>query len=402
MILAGLDVGSHRVTVVVGRETEGGGAEILALGSAPSRGMRGGAVVHLDAAADSIEKAVHQAEKECGFPLRRIAVGIGDDAVRSFNGRGVVPVMGRDQEVTEADKERALRAAQTLGIPTDREIIHLLPVSFVLDGQPGIQEPVGMWGVQLEAEVHIVTGLRSVVRNIQKALDRLGYEADRFILSPLAAARAVLHPDEERWGVALVDLGAQTTGITVIAEDVLYDTAVLGVGSEQMTHDLAIGLRTPLNDAEAIKRRHGLAGVTDALKVPTVGNDATQAVSQSTINSILGPRVEEVLSLAARQIQRAIPLQRLQGGLVLSGGGAEMPGLADYAQRALKIPVRVGRPTGLTTPMPEGFDASWSCAVGLLMELASERQTETKARKAPLLRRVARPVREFVRARFSL
>jgi cell division protein FtsA len=400
MILAGLDVGSHRVTVVAGRQTEDGSLEIVGLGSAPSRGIRGGAVVHLDAAAETIERAIQEAESECGFPLRRIGVAIGDDAIRSFNGRGVVPVMGKDQEVSEADKQRALQAAQTLGIPADRQVIHLLPVSFVLDGQPGVQEPVGMWGVQLEAEVHIVTGLRSVVRNLEKALDRIGYKAGRFILSPLAAARAVLHPDEERWGVAVLEIGAQTTGITVISEDVLCDTAVLGVGSEQMTHDLAIGLRTPLNDAEAIKRRHGLSGVTDALKVNKVGQTSTQAVSQSAINSILGPRVEEILSLAVRQIQRAIPMQRLQGGLVLSGGGAEMPGVADYAQRALKIPVRVGRPTGLTTPMPEGFDASWGCAVGLIMELAVERQAEAAARKAPLLRRLAGPVKDFV-ARLS-
>jgi cell division protein FtsA len=402
MILAGLDVGSHRVTVVAGRQNKDGSLEIVALGAAPSRGIRGGAVVHLGAAAECIEKAIQQAESECGFPLGRIAVGIGDDAIRSFNGRGVVPVMGKDQEVSEADKQRALQAAQTLGIPTDREVIHLLPVSFVLDGQPGIQEPVGMWGVQLEAEVHIVTGLCSVVRNLQKALRRVGYEADRFILSSLAAARSVLHLDEERWGVAVLDIGAQTTGITVISEEVLCDTAVLGVGSDQMTHDLAIGLRTPLNDAEMMKRRNGLVGVVDAVKVATVGEAETRAVSQSTITSILGPRVEEILGLAARQIQRAVPLERLQGGIVLSGGGAEMPGLSDYAQRVLRTPVRVGRPTGLTTPMPEGFDASWSCAVGLLVELATERQVEVARRKDPLLRRVARPLTEFVRTKFAL
>lgn len=401
MILAGLDVGSVGVNVVAGRVDGNGDTEIIGFGTAPSRGLRGGAVVHLDAAAESMETAIHQAERECGFPLERIAVGVGDDAIRSFNGRGVVPVMGRDQEVSDSDKQRALAAAQTLGIPTDREVIHMLPVSFVLDGQPGIQEPVGMWGVQVEAEVHIVTGLRSVVRNLQKALGKVGYDADRFILSPLAAARAVLHPDEERWGVAVLDLGGQTAGITVVCDDILCDTAVLGVGSDQITHDLAIGLRTPLGDAEAMKRRHGLTGVSGSFKAASVGEESTRSVPQKAIESIIGPRVEEILSLVARQVQRSVPLQRLQGGLVITGGGAEMPGLAGYAARVLKMPVRIGRPNGLTSPMPEGFDASWSTALGLLMEVSTRPEREVVHAKSALLQRVTKPLTEFVRSRLT-
>jgi len=406
MILAGLDVGSHRVSVAAGRVNGGGGLEILGLGSAPSRGVRGGAIVHLDAAAESIEAALHEAETSCGFPLERIAVGIGDDTVRSFNGRGVVPVMGKEQEVTSTDRRRALQAAQALGIPSDREIIHMIPLEFVLDGQPGIQEPEGMWGVQLEAEVHIVSGLRSVVRNLQKALDRVNARADRFIFTPLAAARAVLHPDEERWGVAVVDLGAQTTGIAVVQDNILRDTAILGVGSEQVTHDLAIGLRTPLVEAEEMKRRIGLSGDnghrSESLEVTGVGEEARRSVAPSLLTSIIGPRIEEILGLVVRQIQRSAAMPRLQGGIVLTGGGAELAGLCRHAQRILQSPVRIGRPSGFSVPAGAGLDASWSCAVGLLQELASEREDDAGRRKPPLLLRVARPLKDFVKARLAL
>ncbi|MBU1699601.1 MAG: cell division protein FtsA [Candidatus Eisenbacteria bacterium] len=405
-ILAGLDVGSHTINAVAGYMTEEGRLELVGHGSVASRGIRAGAVVHLEAASDAMETVLHQVENDCGFPLEQIAMGLGDDSVRSFNGRGVVPVMGKDREVSAADKQKAFQAAQAMGIPSDREVIHMIQQEYILDGQSGIREPEGMWGERLEAQAHIVTGLVSVVRNFQKALGRIHYKADRIILAPLAIARAVLHPDEEHWGVAVIDLGAQTTGITIIHEDTLKDTAILGVGCDRITHDLAVGLRTPLAEAEMVKCRWGLASGSstgrDEPEITAMGGNGSRNVAPSLLTSIVGPRVEEILGLVVRKIQYTMPLSRLQGGLVLTGGGANLIGLSQHAQRILQVPVRIGHPTGLGNLPPEGLNPSWSCAVGLLMEMAAEGNPEEQSGKKQLINKVTRPIKEFVKARLAL
>jgi cell division protein FtsA len=404
VLLAGLDMGSHEIRAVAGRLHPEGVMEIVAWAAVPSVGIRTGAVVHLEAAAEAVESVLRRIEHVCGYPVERLAVAMGDDGIRSFNSRGVVPVLGRDQEITEADKVRALEAAQSLGMPGERFLLHLLPQEFLVDGR-GVRDPLGMWGTQLGAEVHLVTGLRSVLRNVQAVLERAGYRASRHVLAPLASARAVLHPDEERWGVAVVDVGAETTGVAVIQDGAVWDTGILGMGAARVTQDLAVGLRIPEGEAENLKRRWGLrAGREEAeSEVPALDGARKRRVSPAIVGSIVGPRVEEMLRILYQRLRQGGAVSRLQGGIVLTGGGAELRGVAELAQRMFKLPVRVGRPLSRPGFPPEGLGASWACVVGLLEELAAEPAEVARPRGAGrLVSRLARPVREFVRTRLGL
>jgi cell division protein FtsA len=402
-IAAGLDVGTTKVCAVVAEVADDGGLSILGVGERPSQGLERGMVVNLEATIQAVSEAVKAAEQMAGCDIRSVLAGIAGEHVRSINSTGVIGVSHKENEITRDDLKRVLEAARAVAIPGDREILHVLPREYRVDDQRGIQDPVGMCGVRLEAEVHIVTVQSTAVRNLLRGITRAGLQVEALVLESLAAAEAVVEEDERALGTVLLDIGGGTTDIAVYVNGTIGHTAVVGFGGNAITNDLAIGLRTPIEQAEKLKIRFGSALASrvpaDAVvEVPGVGGREARRVSAQVLASIIEPRMEEILSLALAEVERVIDPSSLAAGVVLTGGSAQMPGLPELAERVLGLPARVGIPGGLSGVTDLALDPRLATAIGLVRQAAAENKTQ-KARVG-IMDRMRRPIRELLQEYF--
>ena len=348
-VIVGLDLGTTKTCVIVGEITDQG-VDIIGIGSYPSEGLRKGVVVNIDSTVEAIKKAVDEAEHMSGCEISSVYAGIAGGHIKGQNSLGIVAVKGR--EVDEEDVQRAIEASKAIAIPTDREILHTLPQNFIVDDQDGIRDPVGMSGVRLEAKVHIVTGAVTSIQNIVKSVNRVGLEINEIILEQIASSEAVLSNDEKDLGVALIDIGGGTTDIAVFTAGSVKHTAILPVGGNYLTSDIATGLRTPLADAEKIKIKYGCAfsaliAKEETIEVPSVGGREPREVSRQILGRIVAPRMEEILTLAYKEIVKSGYEDILAAGVVLTGGTALLKGITELAEQIFNMPVRRGSPTGI-------------------------------------------------------
>ena len=370
--LVGLDVGTSKVTAVVGEILDGGGLDIVGLGVAESRGIRRGVVVNLEAAVDSIKKAIEEAELMAGVEIDSVHLALSGPHIKGFNSRGVIAVAGKNREITREDVRRAIDAAKAVSLPTGREILHVLPQDFVVDEQDGIGAPVGMTGARLEVNVHIVTGSQSSTQNIVACVNRAGVNVAETVVEQLAASESVLTEDEKELGVALVDIGGGTTDIAIYERGSLWHTAVIGVGGDHFTNDIAVGLRTPVPDAEKIKRKCGcaLSGMVDedeTMEVASVGGRKPRVMARRILSEILQPRAEEIFHLVWDEIRRAGYEKSLNSGIVLTGGGAILDGMPEIAEQIFDLPIRRGCPTGVGGLADHVNSPTFATGVGLVL-----------------------------------
>ena len=368
-LIAGLDIGTTKVCCIVGERTPEG-VDIIGIGSCESQGLRKGVVINIDATVGSISRAIEEAELMAGCEISTVYAGIAGGHISGFNSQGIVAI--KDREVRGQDIIRVVDAAKAVAIPADREIIHVLPREYMVDDQRGILEPVGMHGVRLEAQVHIVTGAIASLNNIGKCAERCGVEVSEIVLEQLASSAAVLTPEEKELGVALVDIGGGTTDIAVWSRRSIVHTAVIPVGGSNITKDIAVGLRTPMADAETIKTRYGCAlgdmvTADETIEVPSVGGRRPRALKRELLTTIIEPRVDEMLSLIGQTIQEACPLESLASGIVLTGGVAVMDGIVELAEEVLGVPVRRGVPQGVGGLVDVVRNPRFATGVGLVL-----------------------------------
>lgn len=369
--VVGIDIGTTKICCAVAEHDPQTAPRLVGLGQAASRGLRKGVVVNIDATVEAIRAAAEAAEAMAGVSLGSASVGIAGGHIRSFNSRGVVSVAGRDRTVSREDVERVMEAARAVSIPPDREILHVLPQEFVLDDQAGITSPVGMIGSHLEANVHIVTGASTAIQNLVTCVNRAGIEVRSTVLEQLAVAEAVLTDDERDLGVALIDVGGGTTDLAIFERGSIWHTAVLPVGGDHFTNDLAVGLRTPIPDAERLKKRHGCALsalVTDgeAIEVPSVGGRKARLLSPQVLAEILGPRAEEIFTLIHEEVTRAGFDKALNAGVVLTGGGSLLPGVVQVAEQVFDLPLRLAEPIVGSPSQKIELGPEHAAAVGLV------------------------------------
>jgi cell division protein FtsA len=369
--LVGIDVGSSKVAVLIAKRDGKGGLEVAGRGLAPNRGTRRGNIVNLEATVEALKAASEEAEVMAGVEIARATVGIAGADVRAINVRGMVSVTRKDREIGRAEIQRALDAAQSAALPSDREIVHALPQEFVVDEQGGISDPLGMLGSRLEVQAHLVTGQTSRSRTLLTCVNRAGIEVAEMVFEPLALAESVLTPDERDLGVLLVDAGSGTTSWAHLEDGSPRHSGVLPVGAGHFTNDLAMVLRTPYAEAERIKLRDGcclasMVAEEDGISVPAVAGGAPRVVPRKEISEILQPRAEEVLGLVREELARAGWEGSLRGGVVLTGGGAQLDGLLELAAQMFDTSVRYGVPQGLGGLVDVLTSPSWATAAGLV------------------------------------
>jgi cell division protein FtsA len=375
----GLDVGTTKICAVIAEPNGAGGIDVIGLGAAPSRGLRKGVVVNIDATVEAIKQAVAEAEQMAGFEVSGVYAGVAGGHIRGVNSRGVVAVAGKEREVSPIDVERAVEAARAINLPQDREIIHVLPQTFVVDDQDGIREPVGMSGVRLEVEVHIVTGAITSIQNVVRSVNRAGLAVHDIVLEPLASAEAVLYPDETELGVVLIDIGGGTTDVACFRDGAIWHTAILSLGGDHVTNDIAVGLRTPAADAEDLKRRYGcaltaLVSTEETIDVPSVGGRRPRRLSRQILSEIVQPRVEEIFTLVAREFGKAGFHDAATAGVVVTGGTAIMEGVPELAEAVFDLPVRRGLPETVGGLADVVKSPVYATGVGLALYGARARQ----------------------------
>ena len=368
-LIVGLDIGTTKICAIVAEVTEAG-VDIVGIGTHPSKGLRKGVVVDIDATVDSIKHAVEEAELMADCEITSVYAGIAGGHIDGFNSHGIVAV--KTGEVTESDVRRVIDAAKAVAIPMDREVIHVIPQEFIIDDQDGIREPIGMSGVRLEAKIHIVTAAVTSAQNIVKCANKAGLNVMDIVLEPLASAEAVLAQDERELGVCLIDIGGGTTDIAVFVDGSIKHTSVLAIGGTHLSNDIAVGLRTPFDEAERIKKRFGVAsarflGSDDIITVPSVGGRRPREVSRKILCEIIEPRVDEILSLAHRELVKGGLDQRIPSGVVLTGGCAALAGMTDLAEEIFESPVRLGMPVNIGGLQDVVRDPMYATGVGLIL-----------------------------------
>ncbi|MDH4157144.1 MAG: cell division protein FtsA [candidate division Zixibacteria bacterium] len=371
-IIAALDIGTTKVATVVGEVDDDGRIYVIGHGLAPAEGLRRGVVVDMEKTVKSIKKSVEDAAMVAGVEIDSVTVGIAGEHIRSINSHGVIAVSRTDNEITAADVKKAIEAASTVAIPVDREIIHVIPQEYSVDDQSGVRDPVGMSGVRLEVEAHIVTASITTAKNLYRALERCNLDVDHIVLESLAVSQALLSESEMETGVVLVDIGGDLANVSVFYDSAIRHTAVVSLGGKNVTNDIAIGLRTPVDQAETLKLNYGaaLASMVDPeemITVPGAAGRAAKEVSRNVLASIIEPRMEEVLSLVVREIKKAGLGEIPTGGLVLTGGCSLLPGTVELAEQIFDMPVRCGRIMGIESTPDELNDNRFATAHGLLI-----------------------------------
>jgi cell division protein FtsA len=370
--IVGIDVGTTKICTLVGEVYDDSQLRIIGVGVAPSRGLRKGVVVNVHEATEAITASVRKAERISGYEIASAYVGVGGGHVSAINSRGVVGISRSARGIGEYDVERALDAARAIAIPHNREIIHTIPRGYLVDGQEGVKDPLGMQGIRLEVEAHIVTGASTSVSNLVKCVRDAGVEIDDLILQPLASGEAVLKESEREMGVILADVGGGTTDIAIFIEGSIWHSVVLGTGGEHLTRDVAVGLRTPFNTAEELKIKYGHAmpsslATDELIEVTSFGDGAREAISRLHLAEVLEARAEEILSLILREVKRSGYDGLLAAGLVLCGGSAELAGFQELAQALLDLPVRLGAPHSLQGLTDVLESPAYATSVGLLL-----------------------------------
>jgi cell division protein FtsA len=369
-VIVGLDIGTSKVVALVGEITVDGSIEVIGLGSQPSRGLKKGVVVNIESTVQSIQRAVEEAELMADCEINAVYAGIAGSHVRSLNSHGVVAI--RDREVTHGDVEHVIDAAKAVAIPADQRILHVLPQEFIIDGQEGIRDPIGMSGVRLEAKVHIVTGADSAAQNIIKCVQRCGLVVEDVVLEQLASSFAVLTDDEKELGVCLVDVGGGTTDIAVFGNGAIRHTAVIPIAGDQVTNDIAVSMRTPTQYAEDIKIRYAcalsqLANPDESIEVPSVGDRPARRLARQTLAEIVEPRYEELFNLIREELRRSGFEEMIAAGIVLTGGSARMEGAIELAEEIFHVPVRLGLPGQVKGLSDVVRSPIYSTGVGLLL-----------------------------------
>ena len=375
--IAGLDVGTTKIGAIIGEMDDDGEVKIIGVATNPSEGLRRGVVVNLEKTVQSIAASLSEAEQMAGVRVPSVVAGIAGGHIRSINGRGVVAVSGQDNEITPDDVRRVIDAAQAVALPIDRELIHIIPQEFIVDEQRGIKDPVGLCGVRLEAEVHIVTGAITSAQNIHRCIEKAGYRVNDLVIEPLASSYAVVNNEEKELGVVVMDLGGGTTDMAVFFEGALRFTGVVTLGGRNVTNDIAYGLRTSLDEAERIKRECGSAIHADGdkeevVEVVSVGGGSERKVSKAVLVDIIQPRVEEILSLAQQEVKKCDFSHLATAGLVITGGGSLLNGTAELAEQIFEMPVRRGVPTGFSGLLEEAKNPIHATGVGLVLYWAQQ------------------------------
>ncbi len=375
--LVGLDVGTSKIATVVGEVTEEGDLDIVGVGTAESEGIRQGVVVNLEGAIRAVDRSIKEAEQTAGIEIDRVILGLSGAHIKGFNSRGVVSVAGKNREIFTEDVGRAIEAARDIAVPSGREILHALVQDFVVDEQDGITDPIGMTGSRLEVNVHVVTGSESSKQNIENCLGRAGVKVQNAVLEQLAASEAVLTPDEKELGVALVDIGGGTTDFAVFERGSIWHTGVIAIGGDHFTNDLAVSLRTPIPDAEKLKQRAGCAFAAlvdeeDMVEVPSIGGRAPRNMPKKLLAEVLQPHAEDVFHHLWDEIRRSGYERSLNAGVVLTGGGSKLEGMAEIAEQIFDLPIRRGFPDGVGGLADHVQDPSFATAVGLAMYVNRE------------------------------
>ncbi|MBK7235517.1 MAG: cell division protein FtsA [Sterolibacteriaceae bacterium] len=402
-LIVGLDIGTSKIVALVAQIKQDGRLEVLGVGHQPSRGLKKGVVVNIEATVDAISRAIQEVELQADCKIADAITGIAGSHIRSFNSNGMVAI--KDKEVTEMDVERVIETAKAMPIPADQEILHILTQEFIIDGQDGVREPIGMSGVRLEVRVHIVTGAVSAAQNIVKCVRRCGLEVSDLVLQPLASSYSVLSEDEKDLGVCLVDIGGGTTDIAVFTQGAIRHTAVIPIAGDQITNDVAMALRTPTQDAEEIKIRHGLAVTRMAnpqqmIEVPGVGDRPPKKLSREALAGVVEPRVSELFELIQSELRRSGYLEVLSSGIVLTGGSSVIEGMAELGEEIFGLPVRIGTPrydAGLADVVAH---PQFATAMGLLIEGAAQKKRGVIARETRNFKQVFERMKSWFEKNF--
>jgi cell division protein FtsA len=380
-LIVGLDIGTSKIVAIVAEVKPGGELEIIGMGQHPSRGLKKGVVVNIDSTVHSIQRALEEAELMADCKIKDVYAGIAGSHIKSFNSNGMVAI--KDKEVTASDVDRVIETARAMPIPADQEILHILTQEFVIDGQDGIREPIGMSGMRLEVKTHIVTGAVSAAQNIVKCVRRCGLEVNDLVLQPLASSYAVLSEDEKDLGVCLIDIGGGTTDIAVWTQGAIRHTSVIPIAGDQVTNDIAMALRTPTREAEDIKCKYGcalsqLADVSENLDVAGVDDRPSRKLSRRALADVIQPRVEELYELIQNELRRAGFEEVLSSGIVLTGGASVMPGMVELGEEIFHMPVRLGNPKYSGSLADVVQSPRFSTAYGLLLEAQAQRKRGQK------------------------
>jgi len=371
--IVGFDIGTKKITAIIGEITEDRKIEIIGIGTADSKGLRKGVVVNLDATVEGIKRAQEEAELMAGVEIDSAFIGISGAHIKSFNSRGVIAVSGKHKEISREDIRRVIEQSKAVSIPPDRDIIHIIPQEFVVDEQDGIKDPLGMSGIKLEVNVHIVTGANTSLQNLKSCVSRAGIEIEQIVLNQIATSTSVLTHDEMELGVGLIDLGGGTTEIAIFERGSLWYTSIIPIGGDNFTNDIAVGLRTPIPDAEKIKKKYGcvsspLSEEQETIEVPSVGRGKKPRIlSRQLLADIIHPRAEEIFRLVDNDIKRMGYEKSLNSGIVITGGTALLDGLEEVVEEIFDLPVRRGDPSGVGGLVDRVSTPDFATPVGLIL-----------------------------------
>jgi cell division protein FtsA len=402
-LIVGLDIGTTKVTCMVAEVRPDGRLSVVGLGTQPTNGLKRGVVVNIEATVDAISRVVQEVELMADCKIHDLYTGIAGSHIKSFNSNGMVAI--KDKEVSQFDVERVIEVARAMPIPAEQQVLHILTQEFIIDGQGGVSEPIGMSGVKLEVKVHIVTGAVSAAQNVVKCVRRCGLEVMDLILQPLASSYAVLTEDEKKLGVCMVDIGGGTADLAVFTQGAIRHTAVIPVAGDLVTNDIAMTLRTPTAEAEELKTRYGVAmhslvDPEEMIEVPGVGDRPSRLLTRQRLADVIEPRVSEIFDLVATELRRSGYLELLCSGIVLTGGAALMPGMAELGEDVFHMPVRVG------APLYEGALAEvirypqYAAAMGLVIEGAAQRRRGIQARDTGRVKQVWGRMMDWFRRNF--
>lgn len=399
-IVVGLDIGTTKICAVVG-EVDSKEINIIGIGTHPSIGLRKGVVVNIESTVESIKKAIEEAELMAGCEISAVYAGIAGGHITGFNSRGIIAVKG--PEITQHDVTRVIEAARAVAIPMDREVIHVIPQEFIVDDQPGIQNPVGMAGVRLETKIHIVTGAVTSAHNIVKCANRSGLDVCDIVLEPLASGEAVLTEEEKELGAALIDVGGGTTDLAVFRDKNIKHTFVLGLAGNNVTNDIAVGLRAPLAESEKIKKKYGICVAKsiksdEMIEVSGTGGRGPKKLPRQILAEIIEPRMEEIFTIIKREIYRAEMENVITSGVVITGGTALLEGVTDIAESIFNMPVRLGRPQGLGGLTDVVNNPMYATGAGLVIYGArDENKTKFRIRDQNIFNRLMERMKRWFR-----